>query len=513
MGDDLIIKELTGAVFRLQTSDSQSGTAYLIDGERGYLITAYHVVQGAFKTPSSVKITATSIALPDHALELETIKGLGLPQDVALLKVKDIGDLKNANIRPLDLATHFPPTTHYVTIGYPRGKNKPNSQSAELEGKYEGDETYKPDYYFEIKQDIDDGSSGSPLIDQNGAVIATCVAKVHNYSGGLYTPTSYIEDLLRSIPPDSRVQGLNEEFGKSKAASSKSVRGLIERLKWRSGNPSNLELYEWANQLTGGPDQSWVKSYISCPLLPAYGDRRLADTDAVLRLSSQASAAVRAKILTSAADQELLLGRYVSAKAKAEQAIVLYQKAGDRPGSFAAQTVVGRANLYLNNSEDAARVLTAVANSADVDQSARAKLYLAQAFTAGGDPYKASQMVQEVLPYWEHTGDKEGFAWSLQTLGEADLKKGDYQSAFVHASASRDECLTIGNGLCAAAAGYTLVNIEESRKRTKSPSSFRAFKLIPPWITLTIAAIVVISLLIGLIKIVNLIIKRWLHNN
>src|SRR6266849_285120 len=57
MTDEEVFSEFRGSVFRIETTN-ESGTGYLIDSNRGYVLTAFHVVKSAYQNASAT-INAT----------------------------------------------------------------------------------------------------------------------------------------------------------------------------------------------------------------------------------------------------------------------------------------------------------------------------------------------------------------------------------------------------------------------------------------------------------------------
>jgi hypothetical protein len=222
--------------------------------------------------------------------------------DTALLQVLSPKQLEDSNVQPLDIALHLlPKGSTYVTIGYPGGKDEPNDQTADWQGPHQGDDR------MEVKQYVDDGSSGSPFIDENGAAVATCVEEVGR-TECLYVPLLDAEELLQRIPPGKKSISLDHDI-RGRPPEDDTRRKLINTLHWVPGNISNLDLYSWAYQASKHKkDYETARPYFECPVFQALSDRRLGDSDAVQTIASLGSPTVQGQLMLASAEQSLIVG-------------------------------------------------------------------------------------------------------------------------------------------------------------------------------------------------------------
>ena len=424
-----IFAEFTASVFRLEVrptgapSDEPTvGTGYLIDAERGYVLTADHVVSGAAGSPKST-IEGKSIGMPDKKLRLKIV-GRREAQDTALLQVTNRDLIREAKLRSLEIALHFlPEGTQYVTIGYPRGKDLPNRQTAEWQGMHEDDER------LDVKQDVDEGSSGSPLIDENGAVVATCVKEIGR-GEALYTPLVDVEDLLQTIPPDAHSDWLDGTI-RGKAPLDQTRRLLIQKLKWISANLMNLEFYSWAYQAsTHKKDYESVRPYLECPVLEALSDRRLEDSRSVQVIANLGSTNLTARFNLNSAKQDLLLGRTAQAEAKSQQASVAFQQLNDPQRQAEALAISAQANLWQKQFENASKDSQSALQLYPSDSVN--KVYLAQAYAGLGKLDVASSTAQDAVQQLNGTGNRGGEAFALKTWGEIEARQGNVSAASEH---------------------------------------------------------------------------------
>jgi tetratricopeptide (TPR) repeat protein len=398
------------------------GTGYLIDAERGYVLTADHVVGGAAGSPKST-IDGESIGLPDKKLKLKIVARRE-DQDTALLQVTNRDLIREAKLRPFEIALHFlPEGTEYVTIGYPRGKDLPNRQTAEWQGIHEGDGR------LDVKQDVDEGSSGSPLIDENGAVVATCVQEIGR-GEALYTPLLDVEDLLQSISPDARSDWLDRTI-RGKAPLAQTQRLLIQKLKWISTNLMNLEFYAWAHQAsTHKKDYESVRPYLECPVLEALSDRRLADSRSVQIIAGLSSANLGASLTLKSAKQDLLLGRTAQAEAKSQQASLAFQQLKDPQRQAEALAISAQANLWQKQFENASKDSQSAVQLYPSDPVN--KVYLAQAYAGLGKLDAASSTARDAAQHLSGTDNRGGEAFALKTWGEIEARQGNFTAASEH---------------------------------------------------------------------------------
>lgn len=434
--------DIQAAVFRLAvlrpsgaggpSTVVENGTGYLIDKAKGYIITAAHVVDAAVNKPS-VEIMARS---PNLSLKLELFLSDDL-NDIAVLKAKasDLPTLAQADIRALDIALRFrSPSFAYYTIGYPNGEDDPTEQKVQLEGADNNTRLLK------VGQHVEPGSSGSPLIDDEGAVIGTLVNDKYMDTAE-YRALVDVRVLLDQIPIDSEVQSLNRLLlNTHKPPDAR----FVQEFQWTSANPSNLELYEWVRHASGNIAGK-VRELLTCPILPAYSDRLMVDAipDPIL---ASAPANVYAQLLLDDVDQAILLNRPAVALDRAKRAAGIFEGEHDGLGEARANISIGVANLYLRKFDDASKSLEKTEDlpTSPADK-ARTEVYLAQADAGRGNESLASRNINNVLPQLRQYGDRDGEAIAYGTLGRVAENEGDYGAAIKHFEKSRDLFEQSGN--------------------------------------------------------------------
>lgn len=469
MSREEIFAEYAASVFRLEvrpTGDATErpivGTAYLIDANRGYVLTAYHVVSDADNKPKSM-IEGQSAALPGKKLLLKILDRREGP-DIALLQITNRSLIQEAQLRPFEIALHFlPEGTQYATIGYPRGKETPNKQSAEWQGKHEGDNL------LDIKQDVDEGTSGSPLIDQNGVVVATCVKEI-GINEGLYSPLVDVDDMLANIPPDARSDNLDKKI-RNQSARVETRQTLIQNLKWISTNIMNLEFYSWAGQAAKHrQDYEQFRTYFECPVIEALSDRRLGDSRSVQIMASIGSPNLQASLKLDSAMQNLLLGRTSTAKGDALEAQQSFRQLGDAHSQAVALTASAQADLWQRNFQEATQQLQ---KSIQLDPAdATTKIFLAQAYAGAGDLTSAANTVQDAVTSLAGSNDRGGEAFAYRTAGEIAARQGQYEVASKHLSRSKDLFQQAGLVNGAASAQLELAEVNRHMDTAKPESHF-----------------------------------------
>lgn len=174
------------------TSSPKQGTCFLIN-KQGYLLTNYHVVNGA-KT-----IQIKGIGNDFSTLYGADIVAFDIDLDLAILK------LKNPNITfpaiPYQISTEtIPQGAKTFTLGYPLT----NSMGEEIkitEGIINAKSGYKGTIsQYQFSASVQPGNSGSPLFNEKGDVIGIVNAKLQGAEGAGYAIKSpYIISFLKMI--------------------------------------------------------------------------------------------------------------------------------------------------------------------------------------------------------------------------------------------------------------------------------------------------------------------------
>lgn len=355
MTEAQVSSEFTGAIIDLcpnQQGTRSVGTGYLIDQARGYVITAAHVLRaqgcgGGCQKP----VIGTSPALPGQRLHFKPVLCLDAA-DMALLEATPQDALRS--VRPLDISlTPASSGLTFYTAGYPLGFTQVQIQKADPTGDY-GHELSLDGRIVnsglkQLKASSYAGDSGSPVIDNTGAVVGTGLETIEN-NILLYRPLSQATRLLDRIPPDSRVLQLDKLVRETKNPALVR-RQLTEEMIPNSYNPSNLELYEWEELFSRSPKLYQTSAtYFLDPILNAYIDRGLNDPrtlELMVKLSSKASSVASA--LVDFAKQKMSAGDAAAASFASLQAFRLYGESHSSLGQVQALLVTVKAVAQQDN--------------------------------------------------------------------------------------------------------------------------------------------------------------------
>lgn len=176
-------------VFGQSTPLSSSGTGFVLS-EDGYIVTNYHVVEGA---------DFVKVALYDGQEYHATVAGGDKMSDVALLKIEAEG-LQTAAVAQTDDITVG---EEVVAIGNPLGEltfTMTHGYISATDREINVDGT--PINMIQTDAAINSGNSGGPLFDMNGNVIGITAAK---YSGQTASGTT-IEGIGFAIPIDDALR-------------------------------------------------------------------------------------------------------------------------------------------------------------------------------------------------------------------------------------------------------------------------------------------------------------------
>ena len=189
--DSVVLIEST--VTSLQGTGVSYGSGFVLT-EDGYVVTNYHVVEGA----SSVNVVMVSGA--SHAAQ---IVGYDSTNDVAVLKIQASG----LNAVELGSSSDLIVGDQVVAIGNPLGELTSTLTSGYVSGK---ERTVSTDgtviNMIQTDAAINSGNSGGPLFNMKGQVIGITTAK---YSGSSSSGAT-IEGIGFAIPIDDVVDGISQ---------------------------------------------------------------------------------------------------------------------------------------------------------------------------------------------------------------------------------------------------------------------------------------------------------------
>jgi len=356
-----IYGEFKNAVVRLQVQGgTDSGTGYLIDASRGYIVTAFHVVKAAQPdTPIEVRIPKSLYGNQTFIANL--VKSLGRiqpdssvgPPDIALLKLQNPSAL--SGVRPVDISLSYPGrNTPLYSLGFPL--LDPNLGNDDLSTQVAQLMMTPNDRGIEVSQPTFGGNSGGPLVDGRGNSVGTC----RNVIGttkivGEYASTADGEALLDLIPMSDRVIAIDEHLRSGTITED----ALSDILTKSSSTPTNMELYAWGRHIKNNVDQYTSpapRALIPC-LMKAFSERELDELATSLSVFADQHTLAVANI--HIAESELNRGRPISAEEHINSAKNLFVASNDLNGSIKASFLSAQAKLAEGSAPEAAAVSAA----------------------------------------------------------------------------------------------------------------------------------------------------------
>lgn len=189
-----IYKTYGDAVVCINISTSQgtgAGTGFIIDGKEGYVLTCYHVIDGA---------KSISVTLNDSTSYSATYVGGDKDQDCAIIKItpKD-GETLNLKSVVLGDSTKLEVGESVCTIGNALGTlaNTLTSGTVSALNRSESMEDGTVMNVLQTDTSINSGNSGGPLFNSYGEVIGIVNAK---RSSNAFSNTASIEGIAFAIP-------------------------------------------------------------------------------------------------------------------------------------------------------------------------------------------------------------------------------------------------------------------------------------------------------------------------
>ena len=199
----LIESTVTANMYGQTTTGVASGSGFILS-EDGYVVTNYHVIEGA---------SSVAVVLHDGKRYPAAIVGYDSTNDIAVLKVEakgldavEIGSSSDLIVGDQVVAIGNPlgELTSTLTVGYVSAKERTVSTDGTIINMIQTDAA------------INSGNSGGPLFNMKGQVVGITTAK---YSGASSSGAT-IEGIGFAIPMDDVLPGLEEliQFGYIKSA-------------------------------------------------------------------------------------------------------------------------------------------------------------------------------------------------------------------------------------------------------------------------------------------------------
>jgi S1-C subfamily serine protease len=152
-------------LFPQQQSSVSTGSGFLVD-RRGYLLTNYHVVEGADRE------TGVTVQFEDNVTRRATVVGQDANNDIALLKV-DMSGVPPVTPLALGDSTTVRVGDPTLAIGNPFGLDRTLTSGivSALQRQIQAPNGFAIDNVIQTDAPINPGNSGGPLLDAFGRVI------------------------------------------------------------------------------------------------------------------------------------------------------------------------------------------------------------------------------------------------------------------------------------------------------------------------------------------------------
>lgn len=199
-------------------------TGFIIDAKNNYLATNAHVVQEA----------KNNMVVENHEgkqFKAEAVY-INIPADLAIIKIADTSFEKLTEI-PFKIhktATNL--ADKVFMLGYP----KPEIEYAE--GYISARNGYQMDtIFFQMNTNLNEGSSGSPVINNNGELVGIISSKQANAAGVVYAVKSsnimMAIDEVKKIPGNEKIQVSSSNFfnNQSRVAQIKKLQSYVFMIK------------------------------------------------------------------------------------------------------------------------------------------------------------------------------------------------------------------------------------------------------------------------------------------
>ena len=178
-----VIDNSIPAVVSVLTNEG-SGSGFIIDDDLGYVVTNYHVMEGA---------TAAAIETSDGRRHRVSIVGFNERADIAVLQINATG-LDSINFGNSDALRVG---EKVIAVGNPGGFDFTVSQGiVSAVGRIDS----KDRELVQIDVPINPGNSGGPLINGQGQVVGVNTLKISGFEGvGFALSANYVEDIIDDI--------------------------------------------------------------------------------------------------------------------------------------------------------------------------------------------------------------------------------------------------------------------------------------------------------------------------
>ena len=439
--DAYIVSHFNSAIISL----SGLGTAYLVDAENGYLITATHVLADVAAAHKS--LTATSPLLPGVSAPLHQVGKVDV-KDVTLLQL-DTPDLFK-DLVPIDIS--FSPPEHgsnLFAMGYPLFGDQSGIQLRYGDATMNG---VTDSGLLEVAHVTERGSSGGPLFNRRGEAIGTCHEEIDDGKIGRYVVTSDLSKLFRYLPVSAKMKSIEAQLTNG-ILNAETFKLLLLSAK----TPSNLELYVWLQHAASTPGLDiTVKKYLACPIEPALIQRGMAD--ALTLFIPGMPEAMATEVQISLAEKEFALGHDKEAYdliAAADQGIA---KISDPRQTAEVLLLKGNISQRLGLNTDARSSFFLAKQNADILAKAEGMPKTQQADLFGridtslgrvhyvlGQPEQASVYYRNAIKSFSLSGNQLATVSLLRQDAKANATVGDYSQAVAQTRQAGKLAMGIGD--------------------------------------------------------------------
>ena len=428
---------------------TEIGTGYLMDAAQGFVLTAFHVVKLHGTNPITATIQGRRGELT--LAFVDTLYHESPRVDLALLRVDPLpADIQT--LPPLELVDITPkPGRTVYTTGYPQlkkadGTLDPKRDLIPVDGQYERAED---DGTLRIRGLRRPADSGSPLLDQYGRVLGTCVNSFLPPSApeeAFYVPTWQALRLLHHIPVSPRMAALDTQI--RSGVDAETLAGLLVRTD--GSCCTNIELLLWSRQVANARD-ALKKEYaaraelLDCPLSVACSHRQMWEAASNLRTYLKPAAGGRLALRTAdelasrpGVDQAQVTALYSEARTLLGRALL--DRAGAEPSGLervacraGTETVaaIRAADPFLADvfaTVDTTNTKCAIADSDTPTYYLLHDYTLATLKFREKDTKRADAVAAAAATYFAASNNDQE-ALSLATVGEALAESGEHFAA------------------------------------------------------------------------------------